>query len=95
MPEAALVSIVDDDESVRDALPDLLKGFGFAVQSFASAEEFLASGRVDETPCRRGHLGLLRGELQQIGVQLVLVESSQPVRCAFVDLEYGALDHFR
>ena len=47
----ALVSIVDDDESVRESLPDLLKEFGFAVQSFASAEEFLASGRVDETRC--------------------------------------------
>jgi FixJ family two-component response regulator len=51
MTAAALVSIVDDDESVREALPDLLREFGFAVQSFASAEEFLASGRVDETRC--------------------------------------------
>ena len=51
MTATALVSIVDDDESVRESLPDLLKEFGFAVQSFASAEEFLASGRVDETRC--------------------------------------------
>src|SRR5882762_5348762 len=51
MTAAALVSIVDDDESVREALPDLLREFGFAVQSFASAEEFLASGRIDETRC--------------------------------------------
>src|SRR5712671_2466240 len=51
MTATVLVSIVDDDESVREALPDLLKEFGFAVQSFASAEEFLASGRVDETRC--------------------------------------------
>jgi FixJ family two-component response regulator len=51
MTAAALVSIVDDDESVREALPDLLREFGFAVQSFASAEEFLASGCVDETRC--------------------------------------------
>jgi FixJ family two-component response regulator len=51
MMAAALVSIVDDDESVREALPDLLREFGFAVQAFASAEEFLATGRLDETRC--------------------------------------------
>lgn len=51
MTATALVSIVDDDESVRESLPDLLKEFGFAVQSFSSAEEFLASGRMDETRC--------------------------------------------
>ena len=51
MTATALVSIVDDDESVRESLPDLLKEFGFAVESFASAEEFLASGHVHETRC--------------------------------------------
>ena len=51
MTATALVSIVDDDESVRESLPDLLKEFGFAVQSFASAEEFLASGHLEETRC--------------------------------------------
>lgn len=51
MTAAALVSIVDDDESVREALPDLLREFGFAVRAFASAEEFLASGCVAETRC--------------------------------------------
>lgn len=46
-----LVSVVDDDESVRESLPDLLREFGFAVAAFASAEEFLASGRLAETAC--------------------------------------------
>ena len=46
-----LVSIVDDDESVRDSLPDLLREFGFAAQAFSSAESFLASDVVDETSC--------------------------------------------
>ena len=46
-----LVSVVDDDESVRESLPDLLKEFGFSVQAFSSAEEFLASGYVDATRC--------------------------------------------
>jgi FixJ family two-component response regulator len=46
-----LVSIVDDDESVRESLPDLVKEFGFAAQAFSSAEEFLASERIGGTRC--------------------------------------------
>ena len=46
-----LVSVVDDDESVRESLPDLLREFGFAVEAFASAEAFLASGQVGTTRC--------------------------------------------
>jgi FixJ family two-component response regulator len=47
----SLVSVVDDDESVRESLPDLLKVCGFRVQAFSSAEEFLASGFVGQTKC--------------------------------------------
>jgi CheY-like chemotaxis protein len=47
----SLVSVVDDDESVRESLPDLLKEFGFAARAFLSPEEFLASGCVPETKC--------------------------------------------
>ncbi len=47
----SLVSVVDDDESVRESLPDLLRECGFAVQAFASAEEFLASDYVARTQC--------------------------------------------
>src|SRR3979411_2739665 len=46
-----LVSVVDDDESVRESLPDLLREFGFAVQAFSSAEDFLASDSVCRTNC--------------------------------------------
>lgn len=46
-----LVSVVDDDESVRESLPDLLREFGFSVQAFSSAEAFLASDYVDATGC--------------------------------------------
>ena len=46
-----LVSVVDDDESVRESLPDLLQEFGFATQAFASAEAFLASDRLSQTSC--------------------------------------------
>ncbi len=47
----SLVSVVDDDESVRESLPDLLAQHGFAVKAFSSAEEFLASPDMDRTKC--------------------------------------------
>ncbi len=46
-----LVSVVDDDQSVRESLPDLLREFGFAVAAFSSAEEFLASDSIGQTQC--------------------------------------------
>ena len=46
-----LVTVVDDDESIRESLPDLLGEFGFASQTFASAEEFLASNAINATNC--------------------------------------------
>jgi FixJ family two-component response regulator len=51
MNDAALVAIVDDDESVRVSVPDLVRRFGFKVRTFASAEEFLASDCVAQTKC--------------------------------------------
>ncbi len=46
-----LVSVVDDDESVRESLPDLLKELGFAARAFSSAEKFLESDTVLRTEC--------------------------------------------
>ena len=51
MDPRPLISVVDDDESVRESLPDLLREFGFEAQTFSSAEEFLASESVAETNC--------------------------------------------
>ena len=51
MIKGSLVSVVDDDESVRESLPDLLRECGFAVQAFSSAEAFLASDCVGQTRC--------------------------------------------
>ncbi len=51
MAKRSLVSVVDDDESVRESLPDLLREFGFEAKAFASAEEFLASGYLEQTRC--------------------------------------------
>lgn len=47
----SIVSVIDDDESVRESLPDLLGEFGFAARAFSSAEEFLAFNRISETRC--------------------------------------------
>src|SRR5215813_9701661 len=46
-----LISVVDDDESVRESLPDLLREFGFAAEAYSSAEEFLASDGATRTKC--------------------------------------------
>ena len=47
----SLVSVVDDDESVRESLPDLLRELGFVAQSFSSAEKFLTSDSLEKTKC--------------------------------------------
>ena len=46
-----MVAVVDDDDSFRAALQRLLRSAGFTVRSFASAEEFLASGQLNEAGC--------------------------------------------
>jgi FixJ family two-component response regulator len=51
MATRSLVSVVDDDESVRESLPDMLRQFGFAAEAFPSAEAFLASDIVSRTNC--------------------------------------------
>jgi FixJ family two-component response regulator len=49
--ERPLLTVVDDDESVRESLPDLLREFGFLARAFSSAEEFLSSDCVGQTRC--------------------------------------------
>jgi len=46
-----LVTVVDDDDSMRESLPDLLLEFGYAVRAFSSAKEFLASDCLEQTKC--------------------------------------------
>jgi FixJ family two-component response regulator len=53
-----LVAVIDDSESVRESLPDLLHELGFAVRTFASAEAFLAAEARDETSCLILDVGL-------------------------------------
>ena len=49
--ERSLVAVVDDDESVRESLPDLLRALGYDAGAFASAEEFLESGSIPDVRC--------------------------------------------
>ena len=46
-----LISVVDDDESVRESLPDLLRELGFSAEAFSSAAEFLTSDCLGRTRC--------------------------------------------
>jgi len=51
MSGAALISIVDDDDSIRNSLYNLIRSLGFGVQSFSSAEAFLNSNQPGDTAC--------------------------------------------
>ena len=80
MANRSLVSVVDDNESVRESLPDLLQHGGFGVRAFSAAEEFLASGAADETNCLILDVGLpgmsgpeLQQELKQCGKAIPIV----------------------
>jgi len=77
---SALVSVVDDDESVRESLPDLLRECGFAVRAFASAGAFLESDALDRTQCLILDIAMpgmsgpdLQRELQRRGRQLPII----------------------
>jgi FixJ family two-component response regulator len=80
MTTRPLVSIVDDDESVRESVPDLVRQFGFAAAAFSSAEAFLASDTLDETSCLILDIGLpgmsgpdLQRELKRLGQAVPIV----------------------
>jgi FixJ family two-component response regulator len=97
----SLVSVVDDDESVRESLPDLLREFGFAARAFSSAEEFLASDCVRQTRCLILDIAMprmtgpelqreLRLRKQQIPVVFITAQRDETVRPRV--LEQGAVE---
>jgi FixJ family two-component response regulator len=51
MANLSLISVVDDDDSVRESLSGLIRSVGFGVMVFASAEEFLTSDHLPDTDC--------------------------------------------
>jgi len=97
----SLVSVVDDDESVRESLPDLLKEFGFAARAFSSPEEFLASDCVGETRCLILDIAMpgmtgpglqqeLRFRRQEIPIVFITAQRDEGVRSRM--LEQGAVE---
>jgi FixJ family two-component response regulator len=51
MPNASLVSVVEDDQFFRESMRRLLRSFGYTVEAFPSGADFLASPRLRETAC--------------------------------------------
>lgn len=79
MPERPRIAVVDDDESVRESLCELLRELGFAVSVFSSAEAFLASGYIEHADCLVLDIdmpGMSGGDLQQ---ELQRREQSVPI----------------
>ena len=69
MPDVPIISIIDDDDSMRCAMKSLVTSLGLRVHTFRSAEEFLHSPRVDDTSCLITDLqmpGLSGVELQSL-----------------------------
>jgi FixJ family two-component response regulator len=93
MATRALVSVVDDDESVRESLPDLIKEFGFAVQVFPSAEEFLASEYVDLTDCLI--LDVAMPGMPGLELQQVLERQGRDVPIVFITAHGNAASRTR
>jgi FixJ family two-component response regulator len=86
MSERPLVAVVDDNESVRESLPELLQQVGCTVQVFASAEEFLDADVADGTGCLVLDVGLpgmsgpdLQQELRRRGkpIPIVFITAAQ------------------
>ncbi len=82
MSNRSLVSVVDDDESVRESLPDLLREFGFAAEAFSSAEAFLASDVVGETRCLL--LDVAMPGMSGPDLKEELTQRQQPIPIVFV-----------
>jgi FixJ family two-component response regulator len=51
MRESPVISIIDDDPSVRQATDGLVRSLGYRAMTFASAEDFLQSDHIDDTSC--------------------------------------------
>ena len=95
MRERSLVSIVDDDESVRESLPDLLRQFGLSTQAFSSAAAFLASEAVSETGCLILDIAMpgmsgpelqqeLKRRRQEIPIVFITAQSDETLRADLV-----------
>ena len=78
----SLLSVVDDDEMLRESLPDLLREFGFAARAFSSGQEFLSSENLDETKCLI--LDVAMPEMSGLEVQTELNRRGQAIPIIFI-----------
>ena len=77
-----LVSVIDDDESIRESLPDLLRELGFSAEAFASGEAFLASGVMYRTRCLV--LDVAMPGMSGPGLQEELTRRGHPIPIVFI-----------
>jgi len=80
--QRVLLSVVDDDEMLRESLPDLLREFGFAARAFSSGQEFLSSENLDETKCLI--LDVAMPEMSGLEVQTELNRRGQAIPIIFI-----------
>jgi FixJ family two-component response regulator len=78
----SLLSVVDDDERLRESLPDLLREFGFEARAFSSGPEFLSSNYVDETRCLL--LDVAMPEMSGLDLQQELKRRGQAIPIIFI-----------
>jgi FixJ family two-component response regulator len=78
----SLLSVVDDDEMLRESLPELLREFGFTARAFSSGQEFLSSNYVDETRCLI--LDVAMPEMSGLDLQQELKRRGQAIPIIFI-----------
>lgn len=82
MENKIMVGVVDDDESVRESLPDLLESFGYGTRVFPSAEEFLQSDAADELKCLI--LDIAMPEMSGPELQEELIRQNRDIPIVFI-----------
>jgi FixJ family two-component response regulator len=78
----AVISIVDDDESIRDVISSLIRSFGLTAHAFVSAEEFLQSPHLNETSCLISDVQM--PNMNGIELQRVLIEQGRRMPIIFI-----------
>jgi FixJ family two-component response regulator len=101
MPRVPLISIVDDDDSLRNSLDNLIRSVGFRAQGFSSAEAFLSSNQVHDTAClildmRMPGMNGLELQLQMVAanwrIPIIFITSYEDDDARARALEAGAVD---